>query len=121
MAVRYKLDISNVQFQVTRASQEKKDGNGRQQYTKAPESAPMWTTQVTAIDPDDPRGAEIMNITTAGMKPTVGFGALVTPVELVALPYNTNGRSGVAFRAKELRQNDEPSPVQTKPTAVKAS
>jgi hypothetical protein len=34
--------------------------------------------------------------------PKVNVGAVVVPVELEAMPWATNGRNGVAYRAKTL-------------------
>jgi hypothetical protein len=36
--------------------------------------------------------------------PKVNVGAVVVPVELEAMPWATNGRNGVAYRAKTLNQ-----------------
>jgi hypothetical protein len=45
----------------------------------------------------------VIAITTAGEKPDVKVGQLVSVSNLEALPWATNGRNGVAFRAIELR------------------
>jgi hypothetical protein len=42
-------------------------------------------------------------VTLAGnAMPKVNVGSVVVPVELEAMPWATNGRNGVAYRAKTL-------------------
>jgi hypothetical protein len=60
----------------------------------------MWSTQVFVLDDD---GGEVITITTAGEKPNVKVGQELAVSKLEALPWATNGRSGVAFRAVEIR------------------
>ena len=60
----------------------------------------MWTTQVMALDET---GGEVLAITVAGIKPSVTVGQIVKPVGLEAIPWNNNGKHGVAFRAVELK------------------
>ena len=60
----------------------------------------MWSTQVFILDED---GGEVISITTAGEKPNVRKGQIVTVSMLEALPWATNGRNGVAFRALEIK------------------
>jgi hypothetical protein len=54
----------------------------------------------------DETGGEVITITTAGEKPAVTVGQLVVPVSLEAIPWATNGRNGVAFRATELKATE---------------
>ncbi|MEU5884413.1 hypothetical protein [Spirillospora sp. NPDC047279] len=93
------VDTSDKQVTVTKVSEEKTDQNGRQR-TERNTGRPMWSTQVFVLDND---GGEILTITTAGEKPNVKVGQPVTVSDLEALPWATNGRSGVAFRAAELK------------------
>ena len=51
----------------------------------------------------DDDGGEVITITTAGEKPNVKVGQLVAVSKLEALPWATNGRNGVAFRAEEIK------------------
>ena len=60
----------------------------------------MWSTQVFVLDDD---GGEVITITTAGEKPNVKVGQSVAVSKLEALPWATNGRNGVAFRAREIK------------------
>ena len=92
------LDISQTTFQVTRGVEEKVDENGRQK-TNRKTGEPMWTVQVLALDAS---GGEMLNVTVAGIAPKVTVGQAVFPVELEAIPWNQNGRHGVAFRCASL-------------------
>jgi hypothetical protein len=93
------VDTSTKQVQVSKDPVEKTEQNGRQK-TERGTGRPMWSTQVFVLDDD---GGEVIAITTAGEKPDVRVGALVIVSKLEALPWATNGRSGVAFRAVEIR------------------
>lgn len=92
------MDISQVKFTVTKAPCEKNDQNGRQKTDRIT-GAPLWATQVMALDAT---GGEVLTITTAGQPPKVIVGQDVVPVELEAIPWATNGRSGTAYRAASL-------------------
>jgi hypothetical protein len=67
---------------------------------------PMWSTQVMVLDDD---GGEVIAITTAGEKPNVRVGQPLIVSKLEALPWATNGRNGVAFRAEEIKAAGVPS------------
>jgi hypothetical protein len=95
------VDISRVHFTVTREAQEKQDDKGRQKADRTTGEL-LWTVQVMALDPRDERGGEILNVTVAGQPPKVSMGQPVSLSELEAIPWATNGRSGVAFRAKSI-------------------
>ena len=60
----------------------------------------MWSTQVFVLDDD---GGEVITVTTAGERPNVKVGQLVSLSKLEALPWATNGRNGVAFRAEDIK------------------
>ena len=92
------LDVTCKQFTVTHNPAPKLDQNGKQKYTR--EGAPMFQTQLQALDEN---GATILMVTTAGDRPPVAVGQVVTPFGLEAIPWSTNGKSGIAFRARELR------------------
>jgi len=97
-----KLIISTVAKQVTvsREAFEKTDGQSGRQKVERGTGRPMWSTQVFVLDDD---GGEVITITTAGEKPNVRVGQLVHLSKLEALPWATNGRNGVAFRAEEIK------------------
>jgi hypothetical protein len=97
--VKLYVDTSNKQVTVTRESVEKTEQNGRQKQERGTGRL-MWSTQVIVLDDD---GGEVIAVTTAGEKPDVKVGQVVTVSKLEALPWATNGRNGVAFRATEIK------------------
>lgn len=93
------VDTSAKSVTVSKDPEEKTDQNGRQR-TERGTGRPMWSTQVFVLDED---GGEVIAITTAGEKPNVRVGQVITVSKLEALPWATNGRNGVAFRAEEIK------------------
>ena len=93
------VDTTSKQVTVSRDPVEKNDQNGRQRVERGT-GRPMWSTQVFVLDDD---GGEVIAVTTAGEKPNVKVGQLVSLSNLEALPWATNGRNGVAFRAAEIK------------------
>jgi hypothetical protein len=93
------VDTSTKQVTVSKEPVEKTDQNGRQR-TERGTGRLMWSTQVFVLDDD---GGEVIAITTAGEKPNVKVGQPITVSKLEALPWATNGRNGVAFRAEEIK------------------
>lgn len=93
------VDTRSKQVTVTKESVEKTEQNGRQR-TERGTGRPMWSTQVFVLDDD---GGEVINVTTAGERPNVKVGQVVVVSDLEALPWATNGRNGVAFRATEIK------------------
>lgn len=93
------LDTSRVTFSVTKVTEPKTDNEGRHKADRRTGEL-MFVVQVMALE--DGAGADIISITLLGQPPKVTVGQIVSPVELEALPWATNGRSGVAFRAKAL-------------------
>ena len=93
------VDTTGKQIQVSKDPEPKADQNGHQRSEKGTGRL-MWSTQVFVLDET---GGEVITITTAGEKPNVKVGQLVTVSQLEAIPWATNGRNGVAFRAAELR------------------
>ena len=83
-----------------------KDLRTREQKVDRDSGLPMWSTEVTVKTEN---GAQVITVTTLGQSaPPVSMGDLVEPVDLEALPWSNtdaNGqvRSGVAFKATELR------------------
>ena len=103
------VDTSAKQVTVTRDPVEKTDQNGRQRVERGT-GRPMWSTQVMVLDDD---GGEVIAITTAGERPNVRVGQPLTVSKLEALPWATNGRNGVAFRAEEIKTAGGLSSVKT--------
>ena len=93
------VDTSSKQVTVSKEPAEKTEQNGRQKIERGT-GRPMWSTQVFVLDDD---GGEVIAITTAGEKPNVKVGQVVAVSKLEALPWATNGRNGVAFRAEEIK------------------
>jgi hypothetical protein len=93
------LDTRMYKFTISLPSVAKTDQNGKQRFTK--DGAPMWQTEVQAYNPET--GTAVLMVTTAGEKPKVISGEAVMPVGLEAVPWNTNGKNGVLYRATELK------------------
>jgi hypothetical protein len=93
------IETSAKSVTVSKDPEEKTDQNGRQR-TERGTGRPMWSTQVFVLDDD---GGEVIAITTAGEKPNVKVGQVIAVSKLEALPWATNGRNGVAFRAEEIK------------------
>ena len=94
------VDTNGKQVSVTKDPIEKLDGPNGRQKTERNTGRPMWSTQVFVLDDD---GGEVITVTTAGEKPNVKVGQSVAVSKLEALPWATNGRNGVAFRAQEIK------------------
>jgi hypothetical protein len=99
------VDTTGKQVTVSRDSEPKQDQNGTQKSEKNTGRL-MWSTQVFVLDEN---GGEVITITTAGEKPNVKVGQPVLVSQLEAIPWATNGRNGVAFRALELRAASVPA------------
>ena len=94
------VDTSGKQVTVTKDPVAKNDGQTDRQKTERGTGRPMWSTQVFVLDDD---GGEVITVTTAGEVPSVKVGQSVAVSKLEALPWATNGRNGVAFRAEEIK------------------
>lgn len=93
------IDVTNKEFQVTRATEPKADPKGGEQRLDRQSQEPMWVTQVVVTDDD---GGEIIKFTTAGVNPKLEVGDLIDVYGLIATPWTNNGRTGVAFNATRL-------------------
>ena len=93
------VDTTGKQVTVSKQSEPKNDQNGSQRSERGT-GRPMWSTQVFVLDET---GGEVITVTTAGEKPNVTVGQLVTVEQLEAIPWATKGRNGVAFRAVSLK------------------
>ena len=103
------VDTSKKHVMVSREPVEKADERGKQKVERGT-GRPMWSTQVFVLDDD---GGEVITVTTAGEVPNVKVGQSVAVSKLEALPWATNGRSGVAFRAEEIKAAGGLSSVKT--------
>lgn len=99
------VDTTGKQVTVSKQTEPKNDQNGNQRSEKGTGRL-MWSTQVFVLDET---GGEVITVTTAGEKPTVSVGQLVAVEQLEAIPWATNGRNGVAFRAVSLKPLASPS------------
>jgi len=104
------VDTNGKQVTVTKDPVAKTDGQTDRQKTERSTGRLMWSTQVFVLDDD---GGEVITVTTAGEKPNVKVGQSVAVSKLEALPWATNGRSGVAFRAEEIKAAGGLSSVKT--------
>lgn len=93
------VDTSKKVATVTREAVEKVDQNGVQKIDRKTHE-PLWVVQVMVLD--DETGGEILNVAVAGLPPKLTVGQAVTLVDLEAIPWATNGKNGVAFRAKSI-------------------
>lgn len=93
------VDTKSKQVTVSKDPEPKNDQNGNQRSEKGTGRL-MWATQVFVLDET---GGEVIAITTAGEKPGVTVGQLIAVEQLEAIPWATNGRNGVAFRAISLK------------------
>ena len=59
----------------------------------------LSTIQLMALDE---KGGEVITVTVAGVVREIPVMTPVSVVELEAIPWNNNGRSGVAFRAASV-------------------
>jgi hypothetical protein len=105
--VKLYVDTTGKQVTVSKDTEPKNDQNGNQRSEKGTGRL-MWSTQVFVLDET---GGEVITITTAGEKPSVKVGQLVTVEQLEAIPWATNGRNGVAFRAISLKPQAGAAPV----------
>lgn len=93
------IDISEKDFTVTRAPEPASDNHGKQRIDKTT-GLPMWTTQLVVVDEE---GGDIIAVKTVGERPpAVETNDVVEPVGLVAMPWATTGRNGVAYRADDI-------------------
>jgi hypothetical protein len=97
--VKLYVNTTGKQVTATKEPVERLDQNGRQRSDKETGRL-MWSTQVFVLDQD---GGEVITVHSAGEKPDVKVGQLVTVSNLEALPWATNGRNGVSFRATAIR------------------
>ncbi|MEU1360773.1 hypothetical protein ABZ356_13135 [Micromonospora zamorensis] len=93
------VDTTSKQVTASKDPEPKNDQNGNQKSEKNTGRL-MWSTQVFVLDEN---GGEVITITTAGEKPGVKVGDFLAVEQLEAIPWATNGRNGVAFRAVSLK------------------
>ena|SRR5690242_2551008 len=92
------VDTSQVRFTVSKPPEEKRDLDGRQRSDKRTGEL-LYTVQLVAFDAT---GGEVITVTVAGSSPKVSVGQDVSVVELEAIPWVQEKRSGTAYRAKDV-------------------
>ena len=95
----YYLDTSGTSFQVTRAAEARKDFGKDVQKVDRDTGQPQWVVEVLAQDSE--RG-EVIRVTVTGDQPKVNPGQQIRFEGLEAIPWNNNGKAGVAFRAAAI-------------------
>ena len=93
------IDTSKTSFQVTRVSEPKVDITTGRIKTDRATGQELYTIQLMALDE---KGGEVITVTVAGVVREIPAMTPVSVVELEAIPWNNNGRSGVAFRAASV-------------------
>lgn len=91
------VDVTDKEFVVTKAPLPKTDNEGNQRTSK--DQLPLWSTQLVVTDPD---GGSIINVSTEGDRPDVEVRDEVDVHGLIAFPWFSNGKSGVAYRAESI-------------------
>jgi hypothetical protein len=99
VAVKLLLDTSGMSFQVTRAAEARKDFGKDVQKVDRETGRPQWVVELLAQDSD--RG-EVIRVTVAGDEPKVNPGQPARIEGLEAIPWNNNGKYGVAYRATAI-------------------
>jgi hypothetical protein len=97
------IDVAGKEFRVTEGPHPKVDNQGMQRSDKQ-SGQPIWSTQIVVTDES---GGEIIKVSTAGKAPDLEVGEEVEVIDLIAIPWATNGRSGVAYRATAIRPLDD--------------
>ena len=102
--MRLMVDIARVTFMVSKAAEPKMELGNKQQKTDRETGAPQWVVELFALDES---GGEVIRVTVTGPQPKVSQGQPVTVRDLEAVPWNNNGRSGVAYRASTIESSSQ--------------
>lgn len=86
-------------FMVTRGFEPKVDITTGRVKTDRTTGQELYTIQLMALDE---KGGEVITVTIAGAVREIPVTTPVSVVELEAIPWNNNGRSGVAYRAASV-------------------
>ena len=94
------VDVTRIQFRVGRAPEPKTARDTGRQMTDRETQLPLWVVQLSTIDAT---GADKIRVTVAAaQQPKVDPGQEVVVRGLRAIPWEQNGRAGVAFRAESV-------------------
>jgi hypothetical protein len=102
--MKLKIDTTGVSFVCTRAPEQRVAFDTGQPRIDRETGQPLWQAQLMALDGS---GAEVIAVTVAG-DPRVAVAQPVQVEGLVALPWNQDGRRGVAYRADAIRASGAP-------------
>lgn len=102
--MKLKIDTAGVSFICTRAPEQRVAFDTGQPRIDRETGQPLWQVQLMALDVS---GAEIIPVTVAG-EPGVSVAQPVQVDGLIAVPWNQDGRSGVAYRADVIRASGAP-------------
>ncbi|PXX07251.1 hypothetical protein [Mycolicibacterium moriokaense] len=102
--MKLRIDTAGVSFICTRAPEARIAFDSGQQKLDRETGLPLWQVQVMALDAS---GGDVIAVTVAG-DPNLTVGQPVQVDGLVALPWNQEGRSGIAFRADAIRASGAP-------------
>lgn len=121
--MKLRIDTAGMSFVCTRAPEPRIAFDTGQAKTDRETGLPLWQVQLMALDTS---GGDVIAVTVAG-DPNVTVGQPVQVDGLVALPWNQEGRSGIAFRADAIRASGAPlagviaPPKAATPTGVSGS
>lgn len=96
--MKLKIDTTAVSWMCTKTAEARTDFETGQPKVDKTTGLVLWQVQLMALDSD---GAEVLTVTIPG-EPKVTVGQQVAVVNLVATPWNQNGRAGVAYRADAI-------------------
>lgn len=108
--MRIKVNTASIPIMCTKNAEARTDFDTGQPKIDKATGLVLWQVQLMVLDSD---GAEVISVTLPG-EPKVVVGQQVNVSNLVALPWNQNGKSGVAFRADAI------TPAEGKPTAPRS-
>lgn len=94
------INTADKDFVVTKAPEEKLDQNGEPRKDKQTGEG-LWTTQVVVTDES---GGEVISVKTKGAPGDLRVGDVVEVSNMVAIPWHTNGRSGISFTASSIKE-----------------
>jgi len=102
--MKLRIDTAGVSFVCTRSPEQRLAFDSGQPRVDRETGLPLWQVQLMALDTS---GGDVIAVTVAG-DPNVTVGQPVQVDGLVALPWNQESRSGIAFRADAIRATGAP-------------
>src|SRR6476646_11207890 len=102
--MKLRIDTAGVSFVCTRSPEQRLAFDSGQPRVDRETGLPLWRVQLMALDSS---GGDVIAVTGAG-DPNVTVGQPVQVDGLVALPWNQESRSGIAFRADAIRATGAP-------------